>query len=198
MQRKKLTTRQAQAIKTKAKIYNTAFDLMEKKGFDNITIEEISKKAGVSVGAFYHYFKSKNDILFEIFHRADEYFKDSVENKLVSEHIEDQIVEYFTHYARYSNQTGIEFTKHLYNTENKYFLKKDRYMLTVLQDIIRSGQDSGRITADLDPDHMSDYFFIAARGLIFDWCLNDGSYDLEEKMSLYFKRLVNVFSVKPV
>lgn len=35
---------------------------MYKKGYDNITIEEISKKAGGSVGAFYHYFRSKNDI----------------------------------------------------------------------------------------------------------------------------------------
>ncbi len=194
MQKKKLTTRQTQAIKTRTKIYNIAFDMMEKKGFDNITIEEISKKAGVSVGAFYHYFKSKNDILFEIYHRADEYFKDTVENKLTSPNGLDQIVEYFVYYARYARLTGIEFTKHLYNTDNKFFVRKDRYMLTVLQDIIRLGQERAEIQAEMSPEDMTDYLFVIARGIIFDWCLYDGDYDLEEKMGVFFKRLIAVFA----
>jgi TetR/AcrR family transcriptional regulator, fatty acid metabolism regulator protein len=196
MQKKKLTMRQTQAIKTRTKIYNTAFDMMEKKGFDNITIEEISKKAGVSVGAFYHYFKSKNDILFEIYHRADEYFKDTVENKLVAENALNQIVEYFIHYARYANLTGIEFTKHLYNTDNKFFIRKDRYMLTVLEDIIGSGQAKGEISSEMSPDEMTDYLFVIARGIIFDWCLYNGAYDLEAKMDFFFKRIVSVFGPK--
>jgi AcrR family transcriptional regulator len=57
-QSKRITSRQAQAIKTRNKILKTTIDLMQKKGFDNITIETISKKAGVSVGSFYYYFKS--------------------------------------------------------------------------------------------------------------------------------------------
>lgn len=78
MAKQKLTKRQIQANKTRSKIYKIAVDLMEKKGFNNITIEEISKKAKVSVGAFYHYYNSKEDILFEIFRRADEYFENEV------------------------------------------------------------------------------------------------------------------------
>ena len=55
------TKRQEQARETKNRIYNSAIELMEKEGFDNITIADIREKAGVSVGAFYHYFASKND-----------------------------------------------------------------------------------------------------------------------------------------
>lgn len=196
MQKKKLTSRQAQAIKTRNKIYNIAFDLMHKKGFDNITIEDISKKAGVSVGAFYHYFKSKADILFEIYHRADEYFRENVENKLSSENSADQIVEYFRHYAEYTKSVGVEFTKHLYNTANKFFTKKDRYMLIVLQDIIRKGQEKKELTTDMTPEEMTEYLFIAARGIIFDWCLYDGQYDVAEKTVAFFRRLIAIFAFK--
>lgn len=196
MNNKKPTKRQAQAIKTKNKIYNIAFDLMEKKGFNNITIEDISKKAGVSVGAFYHYFKSKNDILFEIYHRADEYFKENVENILSPENSLNQIIEYFHYYSKYSKSVGIEFTKHLYSTENKFFTRKDRYMLAFLQDIIKNGQEKNEIIMDMTPEEITDYLFMAARGVVFDWCLYDGQYDLEEKMIAFFRQLVNIFAAK--
>jgi len=194
MQRKKLTGRQAQAIKTRNKIYNIAFDLMEKKGFGNITIEEISRKAGVSVGAFYHYFRSKNDILVEIYHRADEYFEENVANKLESDRATDRIVEYFIHYARYSSRTGIEFSKHLYNTDNKFFIQKDRFMLKVLEDILTDGQGSGEIRTDMDASEIADELFIFVRGIMFDWCLYDGAYDLESRMASAVRRLAPVYA----
>ena len=193
MQKKKLTNRQTQAVETKDKIYNTAFDLMTKKGFNNITIEDISKKAGVSVGAFYHYFKSKNDILFEVYQRADNYIKDNVAGKLKSENSLDQIIEFFQFYARYSLQTNIEFTKHLYSTENKFFLNKGRFMQTALQDIIRNGQQKNEITADKSAEEITELLFLVARGVIFDWCLNDGQYNLEEKMHELFKLQIQLF-----
>lgn len=194
MQQKKLTSRQTQAIETRNKIYNTAYDMMEKKGFDNITIEEISKKAGVSVGAFYHYFKSKSDILFEIYQRADDYFKETVIPKLKSKNAPEQMVEFFKYYAVYSEQTGSEFTKHLYNTDNKFFLKKGRYMQTSLQDIIRTGQENNQILKDMTPEDIAEILFIAGRGVIFDWCLHEGQYDLKEKMDVLFTRLVSTFA----
>jgi Transcriptional regulator len=61
MSDKPISSRKQQALETKARIYQTALSLMEKKNYQSITIEEISKSAGVSVGAFYHYFKSKNE-----------------------------------------------------------------------------------------------------------------------------------------
>ncbi|MEL7571009.1 MAG: TetR/AcrR family transcriptional regulator, partial [Eubacteriaceae bacterium] len=76
---KRITSRQAQAIKTKNKILKTAIDMMQKKGFDNITIKGISKNAGVSVGSFYYYFNSKDDILLDIFHKADDYFSENID-----------------------------------------------------------------------------------------------------------------------
>ncbi|WP_259596222.1 TetR/AcrR family transcriptional regulator [Clostridium botulinum] len=70
----RLTKRQIQAINTKNKIYNIATNLMQKEGYDNITIQNICEKAEVSVGSFYHYFESKNDILIELYKKADHFF----------------------------------------------------------------------------------------------------------------------------
>ncbi len=189
---KKLTSRQIQAAQTKEKIYKTAFALMGKKGFNNISIEDISQKAGVSVGSFYYYYKSKNDILYEVYTRADDYFRIMI-TKLKTDNSLDRIVEYFQIYARYLMQSNIEFTKHLYSTENKFFLNKNRFMLTALQEIIKEGQEKGEITLDIQPKEIADYLFLVARGVIFDWCLQEGEYNVEDKIKELFKLQVTIY-----
>ncbi|MEU8802023.1 TetR/AcrR family transcriptional regulator [Spirillospora sp. NPDC048819] len=39
------------------------------KGFENTSVQEIVGAAGVTKGAMYHYFGSKDDLLYEIYHR---------------------------------------------------------------------------------------------------------------------------------
>jgi len=193
MKKRNLTKRQAQAIKTKKKIYSEAMKLMNKKGFDDTTIADISKKAGVSVGAFYHYYKSKNDIFFELYKKADDFFKNKVSCQLTENNSLDQIVSFFKFYANYNYQRGLDAIRQLYNTKNKLFIAKGRYMHILLEKIIKKGQEKNEISSEMTPECMANYLFISARGIVYDWCLHDGDYDLEEATVKYIKRLVVIF-----
>ena len=51
-----MTSRDEQRIETRKRIYDAAIELFLEKGFETVTIEDIRKKAKVSVGAFYHHF----------------------------------------------------------------------------------------------------------------------------------------------
>jgi AcrR family transcriptional regulator len=168
---------------------------MDRKGFENITIADISKEAGVSVGAFYHYFTSKNDILAEIFNKADEYFSTQVITGLKAESIAEKIVEYFDHYAKFNVSSGVELTQQLFNPKIKFFLKKDRPMLVILEDLIQEGQEKEEIRADEDPGELSRFLFVMARGVVFEWSLYDGSYDLEATMHKYIDSLVSTLKI---
>ena len=191
MTNRSITKRKEQALVTKDRIYSAAIDLMDRKGFENITIADISKEAGVSVGAFYHYFTSKNDILAEIFFKADEYFSTHVINQLIGETIAEKIVEYFDHYAKFNVSSGVELTQQLFNPKIKFFLKKDRPMLTFLVDLIQEGQERKEIRADEDSEELSRFLFVMARGVVFEWSLYDGTYDLEATMHKYIETLVS-------
>ena len=191
MAKKQITKRQEKALQTKTRIYNAAIELMERKGFENITIADISKKAGVSVGAFYHYFESKNDILVEIFDQADDYFSALMTSGLQAENIPEQIVEYFGHYARFNADSGVETTQQLFNPTIKFFIKEDRPMHTLLQDLVREGQEQNQLQADDSPEEFARLLFVLARGVVFEWSLYDGSYDLEATMRQYIMRLVS-------
>ena len=43
-----------------------ALELFYKKGYENTTIKDIIEEIGVSKGAFYHYFESKEDVIVAI------------------------------------------------------------------------------------------------------------------------------------
>lgn len=190
---KKMNSRKQQANETRTRIYETAVELMQEHGFEKITVEEICKEAGVAVGSFYYHFQSKNDILTEIFHRADEFFVAHRTEILEGKDAPAQITGFFRQYAAYTASTDIEFTKHLYNTNNKYFLTTDREMYQLLHSLIENGQKQNTITDVMNADEIVNYLFIAARGLVFDWCLHDGEYSLEEAAKNYFVRLIPVF-----
>jgi AcrR family transcriptional regulator len=170
---------------------------MQKHGFEDTTIEQICKKAKVSVGSFYNYFKSKQDVLFVVFESADLYFKDTVEPQLASLAVSDKILLFFRHYARYNLDTGLDFVKHLYgSSENKFFIAQDRFMHKLLHNILADAQAEGKLKSDMPLQEIEQYMFILARGIVNDWCLYDGSYDLEQRIVLYFQKTLSLFITK--
>jgi AcrR family transcriptional regulator len=50
------------------RILAAAVRLFAEQGFDGTSVQEIVEEASVTKGALYHYFESKNDLLFEIYH----------------------------------------------------------------------------------------------------------------------------------
>lgn len=60
--------------KTRAHILEVAFTEIYSRGFHAVGIREIAAKAGLTIGAFFHHFPTKNDVAFaiidEIIHRG--------------------------------------------------------------------------------------------------------------------------------
>lgn len=188
-----LTNRQIQAKKTHDKVFKTAINLMHSKGFENITVSEICKKAGVSTGTFYNCFESKYNILDEIFKDADFYFLSVVSTSLKSLPFNKKIQMFFKYYAEYNDNQGVAFTKHLYYSRSTLFIKKDRPMQNVLQDIIEEGQNLSKITNKFTSLEIVEYLFISVRGLLYDWCLHEGEYNLIQAMDKYVEILLVPF-----
>ena len=189
----KLTNRQIQAINTRNNIYNAAVKLLETTGYQNIRIEDICKQAGVSVGSFYTYFNSKNDILVEIFNRADDYFRDEVSKSLNNPSILDKILDYFDYYAKYNESLGIEMVKQLYNFHNKMFITEGRYMQQLLNEIISEAQKNECLSSDIPNEEITKQLFVVARGVVYDWCLYEGEYNIRQTLKSFIKRMLVTF-----
>jgi len=193
---KELTKRQIQAQHTKDIIYRTAIDMMEQKGFQNLKVEEICKAAGVSIGSFYNCFKTKYEILDEVFHQLDLHILEVAPLKLAEGSAVEKIINFFGIYADYNMWRGLEFTKHLYGVQNNLFKKKGRKLQTVLQNIIEEGQKSGELNKSMTAEEAVEYLFVAIRGVVYNWCLHDGEYDLREYMLNFVRKLLCALTKK--
>jgi len=191
----KHTSRQLQAQKTKRKIYNSAVDLFKKHGFDNTTIEDISKKAGVSVGAFYHYYISKADIYSELYRKIDEYFENTVAALMVEEYFYDNVLIFFKHYAMYNSERGVDAVKQLFNTENALFLDESRYLFCLLREVLQTGKDKNQFTKNLTVEEAEELLMVSARGVVYHWMLHAGDFDMKVKMEDSLLKLKPVFAV---
>lgn len=185
-----MNNRSIQAQKTKEKLYNTSIKLFRSKGFDNVTIQDIAKAANVSVGLFYNYYKSKNDILNQQFIIADEIFKDFVENKIVGNSTKEKIKNYMLFYIDFVKNQPFDFVKILYNNNNKLFIKEGRAMQTLLDPIIEDGIKVGEITTSMSAKEINEFLYQGMRGLIFHWCLHNGSFDIHQRAEIYLELMI--------
>jgi len=198
MESKPKTSRQLQAERTKHHIYETARDLIIKKGFDNVTIDEICRTAKISKGLFYHYFNSKDEIIIlEGYSECDHYFDTEVRNNLKKENHLERMIEFIDYQILYADNLGIELITQAYKSQiqygNIFFTSEGRTLPSILKDIIVEGQNRKEITSELDPDYITNYILRFSRGLIYDWCLHDGSYNLKESAHEALERLVQLF-----
>ncbi|MCP3775754.1 TetR/AcrR family transcriptional regulator [Paenibacillus sp. MZ04-78.2] len=167
---------------------------MKTKSLEDIKIGEICKEAGVSVGSFYNHFETKSDILVEMYKRADSYFDERYKDgSNASSDARDEIVHYFEVYAQYNQNLELETIKQLYTANNKLFITKGRYMQKTLQSIIEKRQLAGELDNELSYEYITEFLFIAARGVIYNWCLHEGNFDLPKMMKQYIERLIITF-----
>lgn len=184
--------RRIQAEETRDRIYKSAIHLMKTKGYENFTVSEVCRNAGVSVGSFYSYFVTKYDILVEIFKKADDYFKDVVEEHLMKGNGLDEIILYFRYYGMYINMTGTDLQKQLFSPKSKMYAAQARYMVELLRKVVARGQERGDVTNDMTTDEIMDLLLITARGVSFDWCVKDGEYDVISRIEDYTRKLTSI------
>ena len=140
------------------KIITRALEIFAAKGFQETTIAEISRAAGVSEATVYEYFNSKEELLFAI---PEEITRESVEEfrKILpylkgAEHkVRAIILGYMTLYQNNPQYSALVL---LQLKNNKKFQQTRAYELIrdiarLLLDCIREGIDEGVFRPDLDP-----------------------------------------------
>lgn len=192
--KKQLTSRDLQALETRQKIFDTAFKMITEQGVDEVTIESICKRSGVAKSLFYHYFKSKADIVIETYKIIDEKFtKEIAELPLDIDPIE-KIAFTVTFQARYAREKGVKFVRQIYksqlDTGTSFFISEERPFYRLIRDSVKEGQANGQIRDNFPPEVLTRLILSTSRGIIYDWCLHDGTYDIEKVMRDSFNILL--------
>lgn len=178
-----LTNRQRQALETKQRIITSTMTLLGEKDYNTISIKDICAKSSIGIGTFYHYFKSKEDVI----NSTSEIFDWGFENKINSKIPEDPFNALETiiwHYFKYTSLTGYQGISVLYRQQlingSEYFTDNNRYLYRILQSEVDKCISAGIFRSELNNYEITERILKVLRGTIYDWCLHKGKYDLVE------------------
>ena len=123
-------------------ILKAAMNLFTEKGYRDTSIQEIAESCGISKGAFYLYFRSKDELLLAIM----QHFEEEVQKKLLEiknqkdlsprDRLLEQIFFQFNDLAAYQGFFDIQLRESAFPVDDRleYFLTKCRYDWQKLQE----------------------------------------------------------------
>ncbi len=141
-------------ISAKERILNAATELFASKGFDGTSVRDIAEKVGLSVPGMFHYFPSKEEILYEIM--TD--FMDNAYKKIMEvyradmdpiEKLSEICKFYVEQYAGHKHQLTILISerKSLISEHRKICIKKEREYVKALTNLFEELTKRKRLKA---------------------------------------------------
>ena len=124
-----LSKQQLKSRETRAKIFQAAKRILQKQGYEQLSIKNICEEAGVSNGSFYHHFKTKDDLLSYYIEEQPSMDPDLLELPSSAAETKEAIISVYLNYVHYCEELGVEFMANYYtpkgNNINKIGIKPD-------------------------------------------------------------------------
>ncbi|MBS4023720.1 MAG: TetR/AcrR family transcriptional regulator [Dethiobacter sp.] len=199
MKRKEnLTLRKVRALETKKLIFDSAIKLINEKGYDGVSIDDITTQAGTAKGTFYIYFKNKEHIILERFKKIDNaylrFFKKLNKNQPASQNL----LSFVKDQQKFAlSNFGLELLKVVYisqltpNKEKIFLADENRVLYKIVDEIINRGQQEGEFRKDISAKELTSLVTFMMRSFLYEWCINDGKFDLIETGQRFFSMFIN-------
>lgn len=189
----RMTKRKLRAMETKQALLQTGLELFNKKGFDNVTVEEIVKSCNVSKGAFYVHFQSKYDIFNEKFKDIDHFYFDV--QKLIPKELKasEKIITFFEAQMIYlQNELGKDLIRTVYMnamsltfSKNHYLADPDRNLYRAINSYVEEGINNKEFKEGITTEEASNFITRCMRGTIYDWMIFGDGFDLVKEMNKF-------------
>lgn len=147
-------------METRDKIIQSAIELFGEKGYHATSVKEICAKCGVSIGALFHYFPSKGELLFEIHDRFIDIHLEQVERVFSRDDIgcrdklRELILDLVQLIADFKPNVVVFVQEYKYVTEDKLAVIKSKRDKSeeIFKKVIEQGVEKGEFKKDLDVD----------------------------------------------
>jgi AcrR family transcriptional regulator len=166
----------APPVDRRRQILDAAIRVFARQGFHHCRVSDIADEAGVAYGLVYHYFKSKEQVLNELFterwsllltatEEADRR-RSAPREKLAA--VAEFIIESYRHEPELMKVIIVEVTRAA-NTFGQTHLPEIRQAYDSIAKIVSDAQQSGEFRGDVDPQFAAMWFYGAIEQLLSGW-----------------------------
>ncbi len=179
------------SLQTQTAILKAATRLARQNGWKDTRIQDICSLAGVSVGAFYHHFASKQELM----NRAFLIFDDSLNDQLVAGNtsptraVKDVLMTQTSFIVKEAGGLIAEYYRHILFDRKKSAVSPDRKYYQAVLRYVREAEN--RLRQPYTPEYVCELLIKYVRGCIIDWCLHDYAYDLVKRTDAELDLLIN-------
>lgn len=179
-------TRYQKSEASKKSILDAAVRLVLQNGFEATSIRDICTEAGLSIGAFYHHYPSKDALMNEAFLHFDNTLDESSTAKKYGalppvEAVLAVLVDQTVFTANMGYPIITQYYRALLQNENRSAVSPSRaYYQNVYKHVYRA-QQAGDLTQTYSTQALSEMLIKYVRGNLVDWCLHDGAYDVSAR-----------------
>jgi len=190
------TRRQVRAQSTRRAILDAAVRLTSQVGFDKVTVRDICRAAGVTTGAFYHHFASKEDLLNQGFASLDVYLEEALAPYRTAPPLE-RLNALLRLYAAFITDQGWETVSRYYSRrmadQSAASMDPSRFTLRTMGECLQALSADGALSPAFPPAWTADFFFRHFRGVVIDWLLHRGSYSLQDRLEQDYRFFERAF-----
>ena len=186
---------------TKSKIVSAAWKLFYEYGYEDTTVDEIIKESGTSKGSFYHYFKTKDDLMGTLAYLFDEKYTEIRPDVLkIDSAFEKLIFMNERLFGMIEDSISIDLVARLYSSQlvtkgEKQFVDYSRVYYKFLREVVSDGQKSGEIRPDLSCNEIVKMYALIERGILYDWCICGRSYPLKDYSTKSLRNLLSYIKI---
>ena len=181
-----LSRQQQKSKETKERIFRSAKQILQKKGYEELSIKNICEEAGVSNGSFYHHFKTKDDLLSYYIEDQPSINPDLLDVPENKDEAKIAIIRVYLNYVEYCKELGVEFMSGYYDTKNQALnpvIRTERpYPIVTVQTYVEKAIGAGVIGLNVGIEEFTTDIRMIVIGNVFEWCLRKGDADFEGNM----------------
>lgn len=182
-----ISRQQQKSRETKEKIFQAAKRILQKKGYEELSIKNICEEAGVSNGSFYHHFKTKDDLLSYYIEDQPKIDPDLLDLPADVAGVKEGIIQVYMNYVKYCRELGVEFMAEYYDTRNQALnaaIRTERpYPIVTVQTYVEKAIEAGVTHLNVEIDEFTTDIRMIVIGNVFEWCIKQGEADFEGNMS---------------
>ncbi len=182
-----MSRQQQKSRETKEKIFQAAKSILQKQGYEELSIKNICEEAGVSNGSFYHHFKTKDDLLSYYIEDQPQMDPDLLELPDNVAGVKRGIIQVYMNYVKYCRELGVEFMAEYYDTKNQALNAESRaerpYPIVTVQTYVEKAAAAGIVKLNVTISEFTTDIRMIVIGNVFEWCVKHGKADFEGNMS---------------
>lgn len=157
---------------TRERIIDAAVEVFLEKGYSKSTLEDIVAHAGLTRGAFYWNFESKQDILDEVLVRYEEFYREIYSGYTHSESAYETLRSFLLYDFRKKNSFNPYIQIVLYKVEATNGLscisdcqaRLDKEFTGIIEHEVRRGQERGEFRNDVDASLLAIPIYLSVLG----------------------------------